>query len=109
MAFQAIGPELVVVNIFVAIRAVLVPDSGKFLEFFTVPFRYFMAANAQNTGVLTPQGVFGCGVIELLRRFERILGMAVRAFSRQCPLMIILMAGKAFLIQSQIGDSPLFL
>ena len=105
MAFRAVLPELVFMDIFVAVGAIIMFDIGKLLEFNSIGIFYFMTFFAIHILMLSKQLEFGFFVIEIWGWFEFRLVMARRTIPGQCILMVIIVARKAACSQAQVGMS----
>jgi hypothetical protein len=104
MTFHTVLPELVLMRIGMAVRAVLKFDTGEFLEFLFIFNCNRMAFHTGNTLVHARQRILCIGMVEFHSRFEGIVGMAIGTCSGDRFLMVIGMAGKAVGVYAQIGE-----
>lgn len=108
VALPAVLPETVVMNIGMAVGAVVERHSCKNLELLSGPCFDFVTFDAFCFQVLSPQYEFCGRMVEICGRLELELVMAVGTTSRQCVLMMIFMTGKAIRSQAQEGILLLF-
>ena len=93
MTIDTFLPELILMNIFVAIGAGVVFNAFKLLKVFPILNFNFMAFPAIYRLMLTFQREFGFAMIKLWGRFKSFVAVAILAVYRKGFLMIIGMAG----------------
>lgn len=100
VAFLAVLPELVFVDILVAGCAIRKSQPLEPLHHLAIDNFGFMAFQAIHLFVLPQKGEAGCAVVEPDRLLEGVESVAVVAFRRKFPLVEIGMAIQAFLAQT---------
>ena len=103
MALLAVGQEFIEVDIVVATAAIGERNVGKTLEFSSVPRFFLVAIDAFNGFVLAKQGEVRFVVAEFSGRSKLFRGMAASAIGRKGCLVVIGVAGSAFLAGAKIG------
>ena len=108
MAFLAIGSQLVVVWIIVAAIAVLKGNPRKSLKLLAALGFFLMAFGTGNRFVLSCEWKV-CFIVVEVRCGRKIIGVvALGTIGGKGLLVVIIMAGKALLFQTQKGSLPLF-
>jgi hypothetical protein len=108
VAFLAVGPQVIVVDILVATVAVGKCHTGKFLELLAVSRFFQMAFYTGHCFVFSGQRKIRFIVVKTGRRFECVGGMALRAVIPQRFLVSVGMAGYTILLQSQKSSLSFF-
>ncbi len=103
VAFLAIGAEVVVVGVFVAAVAIAEFQPGELLEFLAVADLFPVAFDAVDGLVPAFQRKFGLVVVKPACRRKSIRRMAFCTIIRQGSLVVIRVAGQAFLFEPQEG------
>lgn len=107
MAIPAILAKFSLVLVLVTAGAIVKENPAKSLIFFTLQGFYFMALDAFHHLVFSCQGEFRLLVIKFHRRLKGIHAMTVCAGGRQGFSVIVIMAGEAFGVQSQVSKGLL--
>jgi hypothetical protein len=108
MALSAVLSEPVLVHIPVAVGAIAVVHSPEHLEFIPVAGFGFVAFDTLNLPVLSFQREGRIVVVEPGGGAELAEIVTGGAFYTQCSLVVIGVAGEAFLFQPQVGAGPVF-
>ena len=106
MTLTAIGAEIVVVRIIMAIVAVFERDVGELLKLFSVPPFLFVAFFAVNRFMLSNQFEIGFVVVEITGWCKLLCLVTLVAIIPQCFLVNILVTGIAIGTQPQISVFP---
>ena len=108
VAFFAIGAQVVVVSVFVAAVAIAEFQTGELLERLAVADFFLVAFDAIDGLVLAFKTKFCLVVIKPARRSKGIGSVAFGTIIRQGFLMVIRMAGQAFLLEPKEGSPEVF-
>jgi hypothetical protein len=107
MALLTVRSQLAVVWILVTTVAVGKGYTSNHLELLAISRFFLVAVHTTNVRMLTQQGKISAAVIELGCRCKRFCSMTLRTLIGQGALVVILMAGLACLIKTQIGVGAL--
>ena len=98
MTLRALALEALIVRISMTGDAIIVWNISKHLKFLPVPRDCLMTFFTVHSNMFTCQFVVGLAMVKLRCRFEGLHIMTGKAISSQGFLVIIIMAGKAFLL-----------